>query len=835
MKEVYLTEMQQKALDFTNSINQTVVSEEDKERYDEFSKWVQAINYLSEDFYVPDEKGNLPVLDEISINAFKDTYKKALEECDKVIKMNSNEGISGKMKDLAKQIKETLMKDSVAFEDIDPEINKNMTLDEVIGLGRSITVDIGDAPIVSESGSFSSRIPIKVADMPGGAVDGYFTPSSDVDTTKNTQNLTLELKEKYPGLGNLIDAITTASHYKLIQTGLTDLSVGRAVRYRVQELDDNVFKQNDPDKMKKFAIDYYANTLDKVISEDVVKKAKKDPDFIRCMDEICMKYGKIVKNHAVYVADNQTWLGVPEGSNIDKRNVAMSTMSEMLGKKGLIATAKPMVVVMNGKPVTGTFMTRAFEYNAYDNKKDNPIKDLGPEAYDNPAVFDDIAALQALDYICGNLDRHPGNIMLKFEEVNGEKKLVGITGIDNDMSWGVNNPAKGNQDTIGNIFVRPEQMCAIGKKTADYIMGLTFENMKLSLRGYKLDDGALEFAWKRTQRLQEAIKEGKKHYEDKKVPVGKIDSGFLRVVDEADWKNYHISDLAKDNNQFHEILYSKANWLEQRPLNKKASQFDNCDRVARQTLLGIEPLPEVKPIEGKAVGTGVKYTIDKKARMGVNDPDAIKIVVPDNKKINIVGGYNSKRYMVSYTNSKGEPQDGFFTPSATNDYKSAFKNVTDNYLNELKKENNPQWNEVFERTLDYILQNEGELEKNRSKKYDFVRLGYDKETAEALKADKKFIDKYVKYLDDLSLVKTKLNLAYTKFGVPEGGTIDKRNVAMSKVGDQLGVANVIAQSRNAEVLIDGKLVEGVFMDKARGISYTKIKSGDPAANLKSSL
>ena len=218
-----------------------------------------------------------------------------------------------------------------------------------------------------------------------------------------------------------------------------------------------------------------------------------------------MKYGKIVKNHAVYVADNQRWLGVPEGSNIDKRNVAMSTMSEMLGKKGLIATAKPMVVVMNGKPVTGTFMTRAFKYNAYDNKTDNPIKDLGPEAYDNPAVFDDIAALQALDYICGNLDRHPGNIMLRFEEVNGKKMLVGITGIDNDMSWGVNNPAKGNQDLIGNFFVRPEQMGA-----------------------------------------------------------RKLDPGFLRVVDEADWNNYHISDLANDNNQFHEILYSKSNWVEQR-------------------------------------------------------------------------------------------------------------------------------------------------------------------------------------------------------------------------------------------------------------------------------
>ena len=91
---------------------------------------------------------------------------------------------------------------------------------------------------------------------------------------KILKNLVNELKEKYPGLHNLIDAITTASHYKLIQTGLTDLSVGRAVRYRATELDDNVFTQNDPAKMKKFATDYYANTLDKVISEDVVKGEK---------------------------------------------------------------------------------------------------------------------------------------------------------------------------------------------------------------------------------------------------------------------------------------------------------------------------------------------------------------------------------------------------------------------------------------------------------------------------------------------------------------------------------------------------------------------------------
>ena len=46
--------------------------------------------------------------------------------------------------------------------------------------------------------------------------------------------------------------------------------------------------------------------------------------------------------------------------------------------------------------------------------------------------------LQVLDYICGNIDRHPGNILYQFgKDKNGNVVLKGICGIDNDTSFGI--------------------------------------------------------------------------------------------------------------------------------------------------------------------------------------------------------------------------------------------------------------------------------------------------------------------------------------------------------------------------------------------------------------
>ena len=49
-----------------------------------------------------------------------------------------------------------------------------------------------------------------------------------------------------------------------------------------------------------------------------------------------------------------------------------------------------------------------------------------------------MANLQVLDYICGNVDRHHGNMMYQFEEKDGKVVLTGVCGFDNDSSFGIN-------------------------------------------------------------------------------------------------------------------------------------------------------------------------------------------------------------------------------------------------------------------------------------------------------------------------------------------------------------------------------------------------------------
>ncbi len=206
-KEVNLTEIQKSYLAISRQISNTVLTEEDSERYSGFVMWLRNINQLAEDFYTPDENGNYPVMDQVSLNAFQDSYKRALEECDDVLAQNSNDGISGRMKEIAGEVRKHLLRDSAGFESIVLEEGKTYTLDEVISLGRTLTVDIGQQQFSGMGGQMSSRIPIQVPDAPGGSMDGFFTKSSNVNTDVSMKRLRQKMQNEHPAMMELFDTL----------------------------------------------------------------------------------------------------------------------------------------------------------------------------------------------------------------------------------------------------------------------------------------------------------------------------------------------------------------------------------------------------------------------------------------------------------------------------------------------------------------------------------------------------------------------------------------------------------------------------------------------------
>ena len=505
---VYLTEMQRNYLDISRQISETVLTEEDAERYSEFTRWTWAISQLSEDFYKPDKNGNFPVMDEISLKAFQDTYHKALTECDLVLTSPNQDGIAGRMKEIAGKVKEMLTKDSVAMESVALDPAHPMTLDEIIGLGRTITVDLGQQEIISKGGVMSSRIPIQVPDAPGGGLDGYFTATKNIHEAEDKQLFFRKYRQKYPSLSEMFDTLENTSYSELKDKHLLNVPLETAIW-----MGNDEEATNDPDEMKKAATVYYSGALNTIIPPEKLAKYKADPQFVDAISHFSDEYMQFNKTNSLYVGNTTTWLNTTDGCNIDKRNAAMSSVSALLGKKGLVAESQPMIAVMNGVPTSGTFMTKAYDYNAYDTNPNNPMLKANNKVYENPAVFDDLAALQAIDFICGNIDRHAGNIMMRFGNVNGETKVTGVTAIDNDLSFGLKIPDPQSDKVFGNKFILPKNMGAIGQKTAQTILSLQEDQLRLALRGYGLREEEITAAWERTKILKDAIQDGLNYYE----------------------------------------------------------------------------------------------------------------------------------------------------------------------------------------------------------------------------------------------------------------------------------------------------------------------------------
>lgn len=127
-----------------------------------------------------------------------------------------------------------------------------------------------------------------------------------------------------------------------------------------------------------------------------------------------------------------------------------------------------------------------------------------PRKTNTADVLKSAADLQVLDYICGNTDRHGGNIFYRFEERDGVLCLVGLQGIDNDTSMG---RKSGNQQ-LGREAT-PDTMRVMTRSAAEAVLRMTKEDLRYSLYGLVKDE-EIEAAWQRTEALQNKIRESAK-------------------------------------------------------------------------------------------------------------------------------------------------------------------------------------------------------------------------------------------------------------------------------------------------------------------------------------
>ena len=237
------------------------------------------------------------------------------------------------------------------------------------------------------------------------------------------------------------------------------------------------------------------------------------------------------------------------GARVDRKNAGVSMVAELLGVPQVICHAEPMKLKgPDGEIVDGTFM--AFADGIDPAKPGHEAFMMGRDSLKNTdgRGLEAIADLQVIDYLCGNVDRHSGNV---FYQIDKNGKLIGVQGIDNDSSLGKIVP-QGPNDKYRRT-VTPGTMGAISKKMAERIMNLSTPELAFALRG-TVDEPSIEAACRRLVVLKKAIETSRE-----KLPKGtSIKYPYIRELSTKDFgKEKVVTELTKKSADNHFCEFKK--------------------------------------------------------------------------------------------------------------------------------------------------------------------------------------------------------------------------------------------------------------------------------------
>lgn len=293
-----------------------------------------------------------------------------------------------------------------------------------------------------------------------------------------------------------------------------------------------------------------------------------------------------VKSNAVRARANYNAVMLPSGMadeggkiNTTKRNVATSRMAALLGLEHLVAKSETVEIFDKAtqQTIRGNLMEKAEgvtdgkEFGSQLGRKVGK----GHVTKINNLVQRDLLNLQVLDVLCGQCDRHMGNVMVQLDRkapitkvnpVTGDETITGIMGFDNDAAFGTNIDAvrlardkhveadNRKDSRVYDPATGEMTLPYMDKKLAERVLELQPEVVRFALKGL-ITDVEIEAALKRLQLMQTAIANAKQTHEERFLEdnqwneeteqelfkrswetVGKLDNELRTKVNERLWE-----------------------------------------------------------------------------------------------------------------------------------------------------------------------------------------------------------------------------------------------------------------------------------------------------------
>ena len=515
--------------------------------------------------------------------------------------------------------------------------------------------------------------------------------------------------------------------------------------------------------------------------------------------------------------DLQTGTFIPAAPGAaEKPAAAYSRLAGILGMPDLVTRAQPMLLSHKGGTVAGTFIPRANGIDPAAIQENDPLLSFGPENLDTAAGISGIASVGLMDYLVGTGGRGSAYCMRfdrPYSTKNDPAKLVGLSVKPGSVRFD-DAPVNAEQlkEQLGKLGVIPAEM--VNLLTADGFE----EQLRYLLHDCGLPDNTVNRILERRQILIDKIREDQEYYKDK--APGYTESGRIRVVPEAGMEDYHLEDLAAVNpdGPFAALKNLPAKTKEE--LERQAEE-----RKARQARENAPQPALIRAVPtARLIGSGLSQEPDP---YHTNRPETVKLHIPALGDKSVAGGVNT-RYPVGWEEN-GRLRKGVFTLPKVHSVKARLSEILEPYLT---GEPYAPYRDLFLAIRDYYLlsdNNKRTLELPPLDDLPWQDLGLTEARYNELKNNKDLQKYYGGLSSQVHKAKLVMN-AEDRYGAERGERIEMRNVAMSEVGDVLGVPDLLARSTTAKVELGGKVVDGVFMEEAEGVDLSKVKPGTaPAA------
>lgn len=513
------------------------ISSDEIKKKDEYKKYIEAlkqINKISNDLMKEEGDLGYPF---VSKQQKKDLIE-AYTICSKAIKslkkeLQNNEDKSSKaIISTSDSVMKLISKDVVTLNAYNPD-KEEKTLPRLIKDARLYTFDVTGVDISTVGGNLSSRIPLSYTKPDGTVVKGMFTKKIVLDGSEAVETVINGIREsnrlgyyKFKEFLNDYFAAVREEHPNMTDKDIMSrmfykgfVEVNGRNEYSFSELRDELQMTVTEYRGRKNG-SYGSGSAEKSMAKRIVEAFQSNERFVRVYNNI-----RFAKRE--YEAEN--------GGRVDSRNSAMSTVADLLGVGNVIARSVPAYIKNGDQLVEGTFMEYVDGVDV-NNMTDDERK-INPKVLDNSDGLKSVADLQILDYICGNIDRHGGNMLCIIDKKT--KTFKGVKGIDNDASMGCYIP---KDNKIGrNRFAPINSIRVMSESMAASIMALDGEVLQLALREYDLKPSEIDACCERLNLMKDWI-DIVMHPENHKDAEYKPK---FKIIKDEDFKLHKLNEFSK--------------------------------------------------------------------------------------------------------------------------------------------------------------------------------------------------------------------------------------------------------------------------------------------------